>query len=119
MEVSWIALKVGAGVSIPAPLVGPRLLPGRVIIDLPNPAAPFGARLKRALLPAIERRRAPRIEGPGLGLDIDNAGGAQPVLRRKAAGDQRHRIGKSSLQRLSEDVDPLRQLNPVDTELKI
>src|SRR6202030_3134341 len=46
-------------------------------------------------------------------------GGAQPVLRGKAADNQGHRIGKSSLQRLSEDVDPLRQLNPVDTELKI
>jgi hypothetical protein len=101
------------------PFVVPQVLAGRVIIDLANPTAPFCARLKRALLPAIERRRAPRIEGPGLGLDIDDAGGTQPVLRRKAAGDQRHRIGKSSLQRLSEDVDPLRQLNSVDAELKI
>src|SRR4029077_3691545 len=50
---------------------------------------------------------------------IDKPGGAQPILRRQRAGYQRHRVGEPRLQRLSEDIDPLRQLNSVDTELQI
>ena len=61
----------------------------------------------------------PGVECPGLGLDVDNAGGAQAVLRRQRAGDQRHGIGEPRLQRLAEDIDPLRQLNPVEAVLQI
>jgi len=45
--------------------------------------------------------------------------GAQTVLRRKSAGDQRHGVGEPRLERLAKDVDPLRQLNPVETILQI
>ena len=95
------------------PLGVVQILAGGVIIDLADPAALFGARLKRRLLAAIQRERAARIERPGLGLDVDDAGGAQAVLRRQRAGDQRHRIGEPRLQRLAEDVDPLGQMTPL------
>jgi hypothetical protein len=51
-------------------------------------AAIFRARLKGRLLSAVEREIAARIEHAGLGLDIDDAGGAQTLLRRQGAGDQ-------------------------------
>ena len=92
---------------------------GRVIIDLADAAAPFGTRVDRRLRAAIHRHRTARIDGAGLGLDVDDARGAQPVLRREGAGDQRDRIGEPGLQRLSEEVDPLGQLNSVDAELQI
>ncbi len=92
---------------------------GRVIIDLADAAAPFRTRVDRRLRAAIHRHRTARIERPGLGLDVDDPGGAQPVLRRQCAGDQRHRIGEPGLQRLAEDIDPLGQLNSVDAELQI
>jgi hypothetical protein len=40
------------------------------------------------LLSAVEREIAARIEHAGLGLDIEDAGGAQTLLRRQGAGDQ-------------------------------
>src|SRR6516164_2895880 len=76
---------------------------GEVIVDLPDPAAPFGARL----------------EGPGLGLYVDNPGCAQTVLRRKAASDQRHGISEPCLQCLPKNIDPFRQLNSVYAELQV
>ena len=70
---------------------------GEVVIDLANATTPFGAWLQRRLRPAIHRHRATRIESPGLGLDIDDPGLAQPILCRKAAGDQQYRIGEPRL----------------------
>ena len=81
---------------------------GGVIIDLANASAPFGARLKPRVRAAIHGGRAAWVQRPGLGLDVDDAGGAQPVLRGQSAGDQRHRVGEPRLQDLSEEVDPLR-----------
>ncbi len=40
-------------------------------------------------------------------------------MRRQCTGDQRHRVGEPGLQRLPENVDALRQLNPVEAELQI
>ena len=89
------------------------------IIDLADTPAIFEARLQPAPATAVHRDRAAGFERAGLGLDVDDAGGAEAVLRRQRAGDQRHRVGEASLQRLAEDVDPLRQLHPVDTELQV
>jgi hypothetical protein len=86
---------------------------GHVIVDLTDAAAEFGARLKPRLRTAIQSERAAGIQGAGLGLDVDDPGRAQAVLRRQRAGDQRHGIGEARLQRLAEDIDALRQLNPV------
>src|SRR5437764_13476124 len=60
---------------------------GDEIIDLADPAAPFEARLQPFVRAAIHRDRAARHEAAGLGLDVDDAGGAEAVLRRQCAGD--------------------------------
>ncbi len=92
---------------------------GKVVVDLANASAPFGARLKRRLLSAIEGERTARVQGPGLGLDVDDAGCAQAKLRRQRAGDQRHGIGQPGLQRLTEDVDALGQDHSVQAKLQV
>ena len=40
-------------------------------------------------------------------------------MRLQGAGNQRHGIGEARLQRLAEDIDPLRQLHSVDPVLQI
>src|SRR5438132_191450 len=89
------------------------------VIELPDPATIFEAWLDPAVLAAIERRRAAGVETAGLGLDVDDAGGTETVLRRQCAGDQRYRIGQPCLQRLAEDIDALGQLHAIETVLQV
>ena len=83
---------------------------GYVVIDLADGAAEFDAWLNPRLLAAVCRDRATRRERPGLGLDVDDAGGAQAVLRRQSPRDQRCGMATAS-RRLAEALIP-RQLNP-------
>jgi len=92
---------------------------GDVVIDLSDAAAELGTRLIPRLRAAIERDRAAWSQRPGLRLNIDDTSGPQTVLCRQRAGDQRHGIGKPRLQCLAEDIDALRELNPVDAVLQI
>ena len=92
---------------------------GYVVIDLADRTAEFEARLDPRLLAAICGDRAAGRERAGLGLDIDDPGAPQPILRRQRAGNQRDGIGKPRLERLAEHVDPFRQLNPVQPILQI
>ena len=71
---------------------------GCVVIDLADGAAELDARLNPRLLAAIERDRAAGGERSGLGLDVDDAGSAQPILRRQSSGDQRYGIGEPRLE---------------------
>jgi hypothetical protein len=68
---------------------------------------------------AIHRHRAARVDRAGLGLDIDDAGGTEAVLRRQCPGDQRDRVGEAGLQRLAEHIDAFRQLHAVQAILQI
>ena len=94
-------------------------LAGCEIVDPAGGPAIFRTRLKRRLLAAIERKGTAGIECTGLGLDVDDAGSAQPVLRRQRAGDQRHRISEPGLQYLAKDIDSLGQDDAVQAELQI
>ena len=87
---SEVVDRVGGGSRVLDSLLILQVFAGEVVIDLANATTPFGAWLQRRLRPAIHRHRTTRIESPGLGLDIDDPGRAQPILRGKAAGDQRH-----------------------------
>src|SRR4029077_2666756 len=45
------------------------------------------ARLDRVVAPAVQRDLPARLQGAAFGLQIDDAGAAQPVLRRQAPGN--------------------------------
>src|SRR5947208_15472165 len=53
---------------------------GDEIVELADAAAPFEARLHPAMRAALHRHRAARVERPGLGLAIDDAGGTADVF---------------------------------------
>ena len=53
-----------------------------------------------------------------LDADVDDARGAQAVLRRQGAGEQRKRVGEPGRQDLAEQGQPFRQLNAVEPVLQ-
>ncbi len=74
------------------------------------------ARLDLAVAAAIEGNR-PAALNAALGRDIDDPGGAQAVLGRQGAGDQRHPIRQPGTQGLAEYRKALRQNDAVDPVL--
>ena len=68
---------------------------------------------------AIERDAAARRRGRRARDDVDKRGGAQPILRRQSAGDERHRAREAGLHQLRKAGDAVRQKNAVDAILHI
>ena len=64
---------------------------------------------------AVDPDRAARLEGAALGLDVDDAGGAQPVFRRQRAGDERppSRRGAGSGRLWPKKLTPSGRLTPL------
>src|ERR1700691_6176720 len=96
-----------------------QVIAGQVIIVARGRAAIFDARLHRVVAAAIDAGRAAGRETAALGLDIDHAGGAQPVLRRQGAGDQLDRAGEPCTEALAEEADAFRQQYAVDAVLHV
>ena len=91
---------------------------GDVIIVAVDRAAVFGARMQCLVAPAIHRDQAAGGEQPTLGLDVDDARGAEAVLRRQGAGDQVEGVGEARAQALAEKAQPRGEADPVDPELR-
>ena len=68
---------------------------------------------------AIDADAAAVVEGIGPGLDVDHAGGAQAILRRQRAGDQRHVSDQRGIEDLAEAADAVRHHDSVDTILQV
>src|ERR1700691_2021287 len=96
-----------------------QVIAGQVIIVARGRPAIFDARLHRVVAAAVDAGRAAGREAAALGLDIDHAGCAQPVLRRQGAGDQLDRTGEPCAEALAEEADAFRQQYAVDAVLHV
>src|SRR5262249_55674310 len=74
---------------------------------------------ERSALATVEVERAAGIRESGLGLDLDDAGRAESVLRRQRAGQKVDRVGEAGRQGLGETGDALRQRDPVQAVLVV
>ncbi len=92
---------------------------GDEILRLANGAAVFEARRHGAVAAAIDADAAAVVEGIRLGLDIEHAGGAQAVLRRQRAGEQRHAADDPGVDDLPERADAVREHDAVDAVLQV
>src|SRR5450432_3901935 len=84
-------------------------VPGDEVVESAFAAAVVKARLDCAMAAAVNRHRAARIDDSAFGFQVDDAGGAQAVLRRQCAGNESHRGNESGIERLTEYTDALRQ----------
>ena len=81
---------------------GAEVLAGHEIAELADRAAVLEARLYRRALPAVEFDIAAVFQQSVLGLDVDDAGGAQSKLGRKRAGQQAYALRKARADYLAE-----------------
>jgi hypothetical protein len=100
-------------------VIGVQVVAREIIIIAVDRAAVFEAGIDRVVAAAVHRDRAAGLKQAALALDIDDAGGAQPVLRGQAAGDQLHRIDKPGAQIVTEKADPVRDDDAVDAVLHV
>ena len=92
---------------------------GHEILGLADRAAIFSRCREGAVAAAIDADATAVVEGVGLGLDVEHAGGAQAVLGRQRAGNQRHAADDSGVDDLSESADAVRQHDAVDAILQV
>ena len=92
---------------------------GHEIIEIAVGSAVFETWLNRPALAAIEFNVGNVVLQPVFGLDVDNAGRAQSELGWQDAGQQADAVRKARAQYLAEASDSLRQLDTINTILKI
>ena len=87
-------------------------------VDVARATCVADAGLHRAVAAAVDRDRATRLDGVGLGLDVDDAGRAQAIFGGQCTGDERDRLDQARVERLPEHADALGQDQAVDTVLQ-
>src|SRR5258708_611320 len=92
--------------------------PGDKVAESPCPSSVVEARLDGTVAAAIQRDRTAGSLKPVLRRDIDDAGGAQPVLCRQCAGEHAQRGNEARIQGLAKDADALRQDDAVQSILQ-
>ena len=92
---------------------------GDEILGLADRAAILDARRDGAVATAVNTGAAAVVEGVGFGLDIDHAGGAQSILRRQRARNQRHVADQRGVDDLAEAADAVGQHDAVDAVLQV
>src|SRR6185312_7633324 len=91
---------------------------GDEIIEAARRTGIARAGIERAMTAAIQAYFAAIVEQSGLGLDVDDAGGAIAIFRRQGAIDQAHGLREARIQGLAEDGNAFRQDDPVDAVLQ-
>src|SRR5947209_7379580 len=92
---------------------GQKILPGT------GGAAIFERRRQRRLTAAIDADAAAIVERAGARGDVDNAGGAQSILRRQRPVEQSEIADKACLDHLAETGDAGRQKDAIDAVLHV
>src|SRR5208282_1698959 len=77
------------------------------------------ARLSRPALPAVKIDVSDRVQQPIFGLDVDDPGRSQTVLRRQHSSQQADRLGEARAQHLSEAGDAFGKLDAIYPVLKV
>src|ERR1700674_1550597 len=89
------------------------------IVVAADRAAVFRARIEGAEAAAVHSNRAARREQAALALNVDDAGGSQPVLSRQGTGDKLHRFDKAGTQILPEKTGPIGDDHAIDAILHV
>jgi hypothetical protein len=92
---------------------------GDKVLRLPDGAAVFETRRECTAAAAVHAGAAGVVEGVAAGPDVEDAGGAQPVLRRQCAGDQRDIADQGGVEKRAEAADAVRQHDAVDADLHV
>ena len=100
-------------------LVAGEIAAGDEILGLADGAAVFEFRRDGLPAAAVDADAAAVVERAALGGDVDEAGGAQAVLRRQSAGDELEIADQPGLQHLAEPRDAVGQQDAVDAVLHV
>jgi hypothetical protein len=92
---------------------------GDEVLRLPDRAAVFDARRERPPTAAVDADVAGIVEGVAARPDVEDAGGAQPVLRRQRAGDQGDIADQCGIEERAKAADAVRKHDAVDAGLHI
>lgn len=92
---------------------------GNEILGAADRTTPLGIGRDRLVAAAIDADLAGVVEGARFGLDVDDAGGAQAVLCRQRAGDQRKIAYNAGVENLAERTDAIGQHDAIDAVLNI
>ena len=93
---------------------------GEKILGVAAASAVVEARRQGAETAAVDADAAALLQRiAALGLDVDDAGGAQAELRRQRAGDQRQAAGEIGIEHMTEAGNAVRQNDAVDAVLYV